>query len=64
MDKFTYQQMKYAEFPHHYEQKYKLNCTTHRELLAAIYKYEIKNVSRLLEIDPVTNERGYFLITE
>jgi len=62
-----YRERKSKEFPIHYAIKYKIVSTdlTHRELMEAIYKFEMKHISKLIQngIDDYTNEYGYYLIS-
>lgn len=65
--KFEYRQNKIENYPTYYANKYNISVVdkNHLELMTAIYKYEMKNLNKLIkELDPITREYGYYIIND
>jgi hypothetical protein len=62
-----YREKKRNEYPTHYALKYDIDSVnkTHKELMEAIYRFEMKNITKLISkgLDPITKEYGYYLIS-
>ena len=65
--KFEYRQNKLNFYPTHYALKYGISISekTMKELMSEIYKYEKKNLTKLVrQLDPETKEYGYYIIAD
>jgi phosphorylcholine metabolism protein LicD len=62
-----YREKKKNQYPTHYSLKYNIPSVqkTHKELMESIYRFEMKNINRLIQngLDPITKEYGYYLIS-